>query len=207
MEETLTKYELHELDKFTDGFNHTFETIMFVEELNNCIIKYYRNVVYDYLLRKRFEKLHGYKLSDKKFEELIQLDYTGTMLFPSVGTGLNESLYIKKNMRDLEEFNKAIGFNRLEYVNIIDFLNKGNIGLFLKYENCVSAARELREMRANSVVDYINKVDEDIKKPEFSFIYQLHDFINRLNNYYLINDNMEQVKKLSHIKSEIKTID
>lgn len=207
MTKLLTNYEIHELKRLKNQFNHTFETIMFVENLNNNIIKYYRDCVYDYLLRQRLEKLHGRKISDGKYKELIQNDYKGLMLFPSVGTGLNDSDYIKERMNELRLFYKNIKFNIVEYSNIIDFLTKGKIGSFLTYEKCVDAARELKQFDENKFYEYIIKTKKDIARPDFGFIFQLHDFIDRLNNYYLLNNNIEQSSKLSRIKRDIKALD
>ena len=203
----IMKFEKYAFDKEKIKLEHSFELIQFVEKLNEYIIRYYQDNIYSYILRKRMCKLHGKELSDEKFNEIINYDLTGNLMFPSIGSELKTNENVNKFVDELTFFVDNISFNETKFRNIIEFTDTRKIGIVLPYEDCIKSAREVKDFEKNRINDYINKVKSDIKKPEFSFLYQLHDFMNRLISYYDFYNKEQEAEKVRTLKRDIKPLD
>ena len=179
---TLKDFEKYVIEKEDFSFEYAFELLMFVDKLNEYIVRYYQDIVYSYLLRKRLEKLHGKELSDEKYNELINNDYTGLLLFPSVGTGIRENQYIKVHMNELSKFVDKLDFYNLQYVDIINYAKGKRLFPVLDYSDCVKSARELKEMKNRNVTKYARDLQNELNKSNYSYLYELHDFVNRFEN-------------------------
>ena len=206
MKSSLTNYEKYEVNKEDTQLNYTFELIQFVEKLNNNVIKYYQDSIYSYVLKRRLEKLHGHNITDERYIELLKNNYEGIMLFPNIGTNLKNNEYIEQIKRDLLYLTKSISFNKnANYYIISNFLAKGDLGFSLKYQDCVASARELLLFEENNIKEYINRIKEVSEKNGFDFKYQLNDFLDRLELFYMENKEEEKYKNLKVLRKHMIT--
>ena len=203
MSKSLTQFEKYEISKENTALNHTFELIQFVEKLNNNIIKYYEDSIYSYVLKKRLEKLHGKKFSEDKYISLLNNNYEGIMLFPSIGTDIKHNEFIKQIKKDLLLFTNRINYNNIKMFNIINFINKGELGLYLTYQQCVASAKELLIFEENNIIEYIDKIKKDSRIEGFDFKYQLNDFLDRLEDFYFENKDEEKYQDLKILRKHM----
>lgn len=204
MEKKLTQYEKYEVSKEGVALNYSFEIIQFIEKLNDNIIKYYQDIVYSYILRKRFDSLNGKTITDERFNEMLDLNIQGLLLFPNIGTNIKNNEYIEQLKREILFVASRIGYNN-QYSNILNFASKGDLGLYLKYEECIDCAKELKEFENNNIKEYINRIVEQSKDKNFNFKYQLNDFIDRLQAFYMSNKDEEKYNNIKVLRKHMNS--
>ena len=187
----LTEFEKYLIDKGNYKFNYSFETLLFG--------------INDYLLRDRFEKKIKKKLTDFEYYNMIEGKYHG-FIFPINKSIYFDESYVLNTMDSLLDFVNKINYNDSKYSNIINIAKKAQIDRIISYKECIKSARDLKELEEHNINEYINKIQNEIKYPYFSFLYQLHDFLLRLQNYYLSIDNLDNANRIKEFKKELKSI-
>ena len=201
----LTEFEKYLIDKGNYEFNYSFETLLFVIDANESVIRYYYDRINDYLLRDRFEKKFKKKLTDLEYYNMIEGKYHG-FIFPINKSIYFDESYVLNTMNSLLDFVNKINYNDSKYSNIINIAKKAQIDRIISYKECIKSARDLKELEEHNINEYINKIQNEIKYPYFSFLYQLHDFLLRLQNYYLSIDNLDNANRIKEFKKELKSI-
>lgn len=203
---TIKDFEKYVIEKEDFNFDYSFELILFVDKLNEYIVRYYQNCLYSHILKKRLEKLHGKQISDEKYDKLIEYDYNGLLIFPSIGTNIKKNSYINSLMLELHKFINKVDFYSLQYLDVINFATNKKIHPILNYEDCVRAARELAEMKKRNIFSYILNLQNQLNNQNYSFLFELHDFMDRFENFYIMNGDIECADKIKGFKKEIKSL-
>ena len=75
--------------------------------------------------------------------------------------------------------------------------------MYLKYEECIDSAKELINFENNNIKEYINRIIELSKDKDFCFKYQLDDFIDRLQKFYMSNKDEEKYNNIKALRKHM----
>lgn len=206
MNDKLTMFEKYAIDKDNYKFDYTFEVVLFVIKLNEYVIKYYEDSIYSYILKRKLERKEGRRLQDEEFYKLVNDKNFGFVLFPSYKFNQLDREYIKYIMNNLLGFVNKVNYLDSKYANIVKMAKNKKLENFIRYRDCVESAKDMEEMLKYRIDEFVVNMEQDIKLNEFNFLYELHSFINRLNNYYVSTNNEEKQERLKVIKKDIKPL-
>ena len=207
MNDKLTMFEKYAIEKDSYEFNYTFELVLFVIKLNEYVIKYYEDNIYSYILRKKLERKKGRKLLDDEFDDLISHNNFGLVLFPSYKFNQLDNEYVKYLMNNLLSFVQKVNYQDLKYANIIKMSKEKKLESFIRYKDCIESAKDMRKLEKYKIDEFVVSMEQEIKRSDFDFLYELHSFIQRLNNYYISTNDIDKIEKLKVIKKDIKPLD
>ena len=203
----LMLFEKYAIEKGKYTFDNSCELIMFVNKLNEYVVKYYSDCLYSYILKRYFKKNKGSNILDYEFEQLVRSNDRKKFILTNNKSIDSNDKYLNYIYNSLLEFVNKIQFIDLKYASAIEMAKEKRLSKIVKYNECIKSAIELKEFQEHNIYRFISYIENEIKDDEFSFLKEIHDFIDRLNNYYLIQNNDEKMEQLKVLKKEIKSLD
>ena len=206
MNNSLTKFEEKVINSIDITFEYPYQVEAIVDKFNECILRYYYDYIYSFLLKKKLEKHNHIFFSDENFINYVKNnDLNGFMIFPDKLLDKVDKDYIYFFMNKVICFVNKIGYNNDNFEAFINKSKRKSMGNFVRYKTCVSAVKNLELMEKDGLTDLVLETEQKININNFGKIEQLLDFCDRLNNYYInsTKNNELKIMKLEKVRNEI----